>query len=62
MPMKPDQLRKLIKAAGLTVRGTAAELGMTQRQMFRYLAGDAEIPRVVDLALKWIVHTRKESK
>jgi len=60
--VKSNQLRKLIKSAGLTVRGTANELGMTQRQMFRYLAGDAEIPRVVELALRWVARARKEKR
>jgi hypothetical protein len=59
-PVKPDQLRRLIKSAGLTIRGAADELGMTQRQLFRYLAGEAEIPRVVELAIKWVVQTRKD--
>jgi hypothetical protein len=58
--VKPDQLRKLIKSAGLTIRGAADELGMTQRQLFRYLAGDAEIPRVVELAIRWVVQARRE--
>lgn len=58
--VSPKQLRKLIKAAGLTIRGAADELGMNQRQLYRYLAGDAEVPRVVELAIKWVVHSRKE--
>jgi hypothetical protein len=61
--VSPRQLRKLIKSAGgLTIRGAADALGMNQRQLYRYLAGDAEVPRVVELALKWVVHTRKETK
>jgi len=32
---------------------------MTERQLYRYLAGDAEVPRVVELALKWVAHTRR---
>lgn len=58
--VSPKQLRKLIKSAGLTIRGAADELGMQQRQLYRYLSGDAEIPRVVELALMWITRKRKE--
>jgi hypothetical protein len=58
--VSPKQLRKLIKSAGLTIRGAAGELGMNQRQLYRYLAGDAEVPRVVELALMWITRKRKE--
>jgi len=60
--VSPKQLRRLIKSAGLTIRGAAVELGMNHRQLYRYLAGDAEIPRVVEYALKWVVRARKESK
>jgi hypothetical protein len=58
-PVKADQLRRLIKSAGLSVRGAAQALDMTERQLYRYLAGDAEVPRVVELALKWVSYTRK---
>ena len=60
--VSPKQLRKLIKSAGLTIRGAADELGMQQRQLYRYLAGDAEVPRIVELALKWVVHARRREK
>lgn len=60
--VSPKQLRKLITDAGLTVRGAADELGMNQRQFYRYLAGDAEVPRVVELAIKWVVQQRKEKR
>ncbi len=58
--VSPKQLRKLIKAAGLTIRGAADQLGMNQRQLYRYLAGDAEVPRVVELALMWVTRKRRE--
>lgn len=57
--VKSDQLRRLIKSAGLSVRRAAEALDMTERQLYRYLAGDAEVPRVVELALKWVAHTRR---
>lgn len=60
--VSPKQLRKLIKSAGLTIRGAAGELGMNQRQLYRYLAGDADIPRVVELAVRWVVHAARKGK
>ena len=57
--MSPKQLRRFIKSARLTVQAAADELGMTNRQLYRYLSGDAEIPRVVELAVRWIVQRRK---
>ena len=60
--VSPKQLRKLIKDAGQTIRGAADELGMQQRQMYRYLAGHAEVPRVVELALKWVAQARRRSR
>jgi hypothetical protein len=58
--MSPKQLRRLIKSARLTVQAAADELGMTNRQLYRYLSGDAEIPRVVELAVRWIVQSRRK--
>lgn len=60
--VSPNQLRKFLESAGLTVREAAALLDMQERQWFRYLAGDAEIPRVVEYALRWAVQARKESR
>ena len=59
--MSPKQLRRLIKSARLTVQAAADELGLTNRQLYRYLSGDAEIPRVVELAVSWIVQSRRKS-
>jgi len=59
--MSPKQLRRLIKSARLTVQAAADELDMTNRQLYRYLSGDAEIPRVVELAVRWIVQSRRKS-
>lgn len=57
--VKSDQLRRLIKSAGLSVRRAAEALDMTERQLYRYLAGDAQVPRVVELALRWVAYTRR---
>jgi len=46
------QLQKLLDRAGLSQRGAAKALGINERTMRKYVAGDAEIPRVVELAVR----------
>lgn len=53
--MTGRQLRKLIDDNGLTVRGTAVEMGIHERTLHRYLADEAPIPKVVELAIRAIV-------
>ena len=59
--MKPDAslhnpsleyLRELLARAGLSQRGAARLLDVHERQMRRYLAGDAEAPYCVQYALE----------
>jgi hypothetical protein len=38
----------------MSQRGTAKELGISERQMRRYCAGDAKVPRLVELALLYL--------
>lgn len=47
-----DRLRDLLEAAGLSQRGAARELGIDERTMRRYVAGDAAVPRVIFLAVE----------
>lgn len=56
--MTGGQLQKLLDSAGLSQRGAAKELGISERQMRRYVAGDAEVPTVVEYALRWLIHLR----
>lgn len=49
--MTGTQLQKLLDRAGLSQRGAAKALGINERTMRKYVAGDAEIPRVVELAV-----------
>lgn len=57
--MTGGQLQKLLDSAGLSQRGAARELQISERQMRRYIAGDAEVPRVVEYALRWLIHIRE---
>lgn len=49
--MTGGQLQKLLDRAGLSQRGAAKALGINERTMRKYVAGDAEVPKVVELAL-----------
>ena len=49
--MTGGQLRKLLERAGLSQRGAAKALEINERTMRKYVAGDAPIPRVVELAV-----------
>lgn len=58
--MRPPQLRKLLADAGLTQKAAAELLGMTDRQMRRYVSGENPVPRVVDLALRYVIEQREK--
>lgn len=53
-PMTPAQLQKLIDRAGISQRGAAKAIDINERHMRRYVAGDAVIPRTVELACKYL--------
>jgi plasmid maintenance system antidote protein VapI len=46
------QLQKLLDRARLSQRGAAKALGLNERTMRKYVAGDAEVPKVVELAIR----------
>jgi predicted transcriptional regulator len=50
----PAQLQKMIDRAGLSQRGIARELGINERHMRRYVAGDAVIPRHIEIAARCV--------
>ena len=52
--MTATQLQKALDRAGMSQRGAAKELGISERQMRRYCSGDAKVPRVVELALLYL--------
>lgn len=53
--MTGNQLQKLLDSSGLSQRGAARLIEISERQMRRYVAGDAKVPRVVEYALRWVV-------
>jgi hypothetical protein len=53
--MTANQLRKLLDAAVMTQMGAARDLGISDRNMRRYVSGDLPVPRHVELALLRLV-------
>lgn len=60
--MTGNQLQKLLDSAELTQHGAALEIGISPRQMRRYIAGENEVPRVVVFALRWLIATKSDPK
>lgn len=46
-----DQIRALIDTAGLSQRGASRELGVSERLMRYWIAGERPVPRAIILAL-----------
>lgn len=60
--MTGGQLQKLLDSAGLSQRGAAKEIGINERTMRKYVAGESEIPKTVEYALRWVInHLRHHS-
>jgi plasmid maintenance system antidote protein VapI len=57
--MTGNQLQKLLDTAGLSQRGAAKLIGIGERQMRRYIAGEAVVPKVVEYALRWVISQAK---
>jgi hypothetical protein len=56
--MTPKQLQKLLDSAELSQRGAARELDINERTMRKYVAGDSPIPRVIELAVRHLIHEK----
>lgn len=55
--MTAAQLRKAMERSGRSVRDAALELQIHERTLHRYLSGEAQIPRTVELvAARWLEH------
>ena len=55
--MTTSQLKRLLDSAGLSQRAAAKYIGINERTMRKYVAGESPIPRTVEYALRWVVHT-----
>lgn len=49
--MTGAQLQRLLDRAKLSQRGAAKAIGIHERTMRKYVAGESKIPKVVELAL-----------
>ena len=58
--MTPAQLQRLLDSAELSQRRAAKEIGINERTMRKYIAGESKIPKTVELALCWIAHLEKK--
>jgi transcriptional regulator with XRE-family HTH domain len=52
--MTKNQLRKLLESNDLTQSAAARELHIDPRTMRRYVLGESPVPRVVELALRYV--------
>jgi DNA transposition AAA+ family ATPase len=57
--MNPRQLQRFLDEAGMSQRGAARELDISERTMRRYIAGELPVPRVVEFALRWLASQRR---
>ncbi len=60
--MTAKQLQRLLDNAELSQRGTARELELNERTMRRYVSGDQPIPRVVEFAVRYLIHTKGQAQ
>jgi transcriptional regulator with XRE-family HTH domain len=56
--MNHKQLRQLLESAGVSQSEAARLIGITDRTLRRYIAGDLPVPRPVALALLYVVAQR----
>jgi predicted DNA-binding protein (UPF0251 family) len=63
-PMTPKQLRKLLDEAGLSQSEAARRLGIGPRTMRRHVsAADTKtVPRIVELAVRYIAEHQEDAK
>ena len=59
-PVTKDEFKKLRKRAGHTQASIAKEMGVHIRTVTRWELGEVVIPRVVEIAVRAIVDTKKK--
>jgi hypothetical protein len=57
--MKPKELRKILETNEVSQRRAAFLININERTMRKYIAGDLEIPKVVEFAIKWVMKHEK---
>jgi plasmid maintenance system antidote protein VapI len=57
--MSPTELREHLEKVGLSQRGAARALDLSERTMRYYCAGETPIPRVVEYALRWLAQQER---
>jgi plasmid maintenance system antidote protein VapI len=55
------QLQRLLDQQGLSQRGAARALEINERTMRKYIAGEAKIPKTVELALLYLAISPKDT-
>lgn len=60
--MTPTQLRKFLDEQELTQVALAMALEIDPRTVRRYVNGESEIPRVIELACRGLTTLKRESK
>ncbi len=59
--MNPKQLRQLLESAGLSQSEAARVIGITDRTLRRYIAGDMPTPRAIEFALLYVIGQKKRA-
>ena len=64
MEMTAKQLKRLLACIGQTQVGMARKLGISGRNMRRYVAGELPVPRVVQIAVRCLAEhsTQRRSR
>ena len=58
--MTPQEYRQAIKQLDLTQKLASELLGVNPRTSRRWIAGDSEIPKSVEMLLEMLVNNRRE--
>jgi len=61
-PSDADRIRELLRRAGLSQRAAARELGIDERSMRHWCAGDYAPPKMALLALECLVELRRRAE
>jgi transcriptional regulator with XRE-family HTH domain len=60
--MRPTEFKKLRKSVGLSQSQLAQELGLYVRTISKYENDDLVIPKVTELALRYVVQQAKQKE